>query len=69
VTIIVGSGADDACAPIIPPVTRNTIANDALNAAAALADRVRAEKALKYTEDEVEKGIDEARAGRKAARC
>jgi hypothetical protein len=33
VTIVVGSGADDAGAPIIPLVTRNTIANDALNAA------------------------------------
>jgi hypothetical protein len=33
VTIIVGSGADDASAPIIPPVTRNTVANDALSAA------------------------------------
>ena len=32
-TIIVGSGADDSSAPIIPPVTRNTIANDAVNAA------------------------------------
>jgi hypothetical protein len=32
-TIIVGSGADDASAPITPLVTRNTIANDALNAA------------------------------------
>jgi hypothetical protein len=33
VTIVAGSGADDASAPIIPPVTRNTIANDAVNAA------------------------------------
>ena len=33
VTIIIGSGADDASAPIIPPVTRNTVANDALSAA------------------------------------
>jgi hypothetical protein len=33
VTIIIGSGADDASAPIIPPVTRNTVANDAVNAA------------------------------------
>jgi hypothetical protein len=32
-TIQVGSGADDASAPIIPPVTRNTIVNDAVNAA------------------------------------
>jgi hypothetical protein len=32
-TIVVGSGANDAVAPIIPLVTRNTIANDALNAA------------------------------------
>ena len=32
-TIVVGSGADDASSPIIPLVTRNTIANDALNAA------------------------------------
>ena len=30
-TIIVGSGANDANAPSIPLVTRNTIANDALN--------------------------------------
>jgi hypothetical protein len=36
VTIIVGSGDDDASAPIIPPVTRNTIANDAVNAAAVI---------------------------------
>jgi hypothetical protein len=33
VTIIVGSGANDAGAANIPPVTRNTIANDALSAA------------------------------------
>jgi hypothetical protein len=33
VTIFVGSGANDILAPIIPLVTRNTIANDALNAA------------------------------------
>ncbi len=32
VTIIVGSGADDGSAPVVPPVTRNTIANDAVNA-------------------------------------
>ena len=32
-TIFVGSGANDVVAPIIPLVTRNTIANDALNAA------------------------------------
>jgi membrane fusion protein (multidrug efflux system) len=38
-------------------------------AAAALADRVKAEKSLKYTEDEVEKSIDEARAGLQAARA
>jgi hypothetical protein len=36
VTIIVGSGADDAGAPIIPPVTLNSIANDAVNAAAVI---------------------------------
>ena len=36
VTIIVGSGPDDASAPVIPPVTRNTIANDAVNAAAVI---------------------------------
>jgi hypothetical protein len=36
VTIIVGLGADDAGAPIIPPVTRNTIANDAVNAVAVI---------------------------------
>jgi hypothetical protein len=33
VTLLVGSGANDAGAASIPPVTRNTIANDALNAA------------------------------------
>jgi len=33
VTIIVGSGANDAGAANIPPVTRNTIANDALSSA------------------------------------
>jgi hypothetical protein len=33
VTIFVGSGANDIVAPIIPLVTRNTIANDAHNAA------------------------------------
>jgi hypothetical protein len=32
-TIFVGSGANDIVAPIIPLVTRNTIANDAVNAA------------------------------------
>ena len=32
VTLLVGSGADDASAPVISPVTRNTIANDAVNA-------------------------------------
>jgi hypothetical protein len=32
-TIFVGSGANDAVAPIIPLVTRNTIANDGRNAA------------------------------------
>jgi membrane fusion protein (multidrug efflux system) len=37
--------------------------------AAALADRGRAEEQLKYTRDEVEKGIDEARAGVKAAQA
>jgi hypothetical protein len=33
VTIFVGSGANGIVAPIIPLVTRNTIANDAVNAA------------------------------------
>jgi hypothetical protein len=33
VTIVVGSGANDSGAVNIPPVTRNTIANDALTAA------------------------------------
>jgi hypothetical protein len=36
VTITVGSGAEDASAPVIPPVTRNTVANDALNAAPSI---------------------------------
>ena len=36
VTIIVGSGAEDASAPTIPPVTRNTIANDAANAVSVI---------------------------------
>jgi hypothetical protein len=31
-TILVGSGADEVSAPVIPPVTRNTFANDAANA-------------------------------------
>ena len=35
-TILVGSGANDIVAPIIPPVTRNTIANDAVNADALI---------------------------------
>jgi membrane fusion protein (multidrug efflux system) len=38
-------------------------------AAAALADRARAEESLKLTRDQVDKGIDEARAGVKAARA
>ena len=37
--------------------------------AAAVADRARAEESLKLTEDDVEKGIDEARAELKAARA
>jgi membrane fusion protein, multidrug efflux system len=37
--------------------------------AAAEADRAKAEEALKLTRDDVEKGIDEARAGLKAARA
>jgi hypothetical protein len=36
VTITVGSGANEAVAPIITLVTRNTIANDALNAAPSI---------------------------------
>ena len=40
-TIFVGSGANDAVAPIIPLVTRNTIANDALNAAPLIGRVVR----------------------------
>jgi hypothetical protein len=31
-TIVVGSGADEVSAPVSPPVSRNTIANDAVNA-------------------------------------
>ena len=38
-------------------------------AAAALADRGRAEESVRLTRDEVEKGIDEARAGLKAAQA
>ena len=37
--------------------------------AAAAADRARAEESLKFTRDDVEKGIDEARAGVKAAQA
>ncbi len=37
--------------------------------AAAVADRAKAEESLKFTIDEVEKGIDEARAGVKAAQA
>jgi hypothetical protein len=40
-TISVGSGANDAGAPIIDLVTRNTIANDALNAAPLIGRVVR----------------------------
>ena len=40
-TIFVGSGANDAVAPIIPLVTRNTIANDAPNAAPLIGRVVR----------------------------
>ena len=35
-TILLGSGADDVIATVIPPVTRSAIANDALNAAAMI---------------------------------
>jgi hypothetical protein len=36
-TIVVGSGANDAVASIISPVTRNTVVNDALRAAPLIA--------------------------------
>jgi hypothetical protein len=36
-TVVVGSGANDAVAPIIPLVTRNTVVNDALRAAPLIA--------------------------------
>jgi membrane fusion protein, multidrug efflux system len=48
--------------PIHIEIARRTLA-------AASADRGRAEESLKYTRDDVEKGIDEARAGVKAAQA
>ncbi len=48
--------------PIQIEISRRTFA-------ASTADRGRAEESLKYTRDEVEKGIDEARAGVKAAQA
>jgi membrane fusion protein (multidrug efflux system) len=48
--------------PIQIEIARRTFAT-------AVADRVKAEKSLKLTEDDVEKGIDEARAGVKSARA
>ena len=37
--INVGSGADEATGPTIPPVTRNTVANDVLNPAPLIGGR------------------------------
>jgi membrane fusion protein (multidrug efflux system) len=48
--------------PIQVEIARRTLA-------AALADRAKAEESLKLTDDDVERGIDEARAGLKAAKA
>ena len=55
VTIIVGSGADDAGAANIPPVTRNTIANDALSAAPVIG-RVSGDRSAVLPPEQVYRG-------------
>jgi hypothetical protein len=55
VTITVGSGAEDASAPVIPPVTRNTVANDALNAAVSIG-RVSSDQSAALPPEQVYRG-------------
>jgi hypothetical protein len=55
VTISVGSGANDAGAPIIDLVTRNTIANDALNAAPVIG-RVSGDRSAVLPPEQVYRG-------------
>ena len=55
VTISVGSGANDAGAPIIPLVTRNTIANDALTAAPVIG-RVSGDRSAVLPPEQVYRG-------------
>jgi hypothetical protein len=54
-TIIVGSGANDAGAANIPPVTRNTTANDALNPAPVIG-RVSADQSAVLPPEQVYRG-------------
>ena len=54
-TIFVGSGANDVVATIIPLVTRNTIANDALNAA-PLIGRVLGDRSDVFPPEQVYRG-------------
>jgi hypothetical protein len=55
VTIIVGSGANDVGAASIPPVTRNTIANDALNPAPVIG-RVSGDRSAVLPPDQIYRG-------------
>jgi hypothetical protein len=55
VTIIVGSGADEAGAANIPPVTHNTIANDALSAAPVIG-RVSGDRSAVLPPEQVYRG-------------
>jgi hypothetical protein len=62
-TISVGSGANDASAPIIDLVTRNTIANDALNAAPVIG-RVSGDRSAVLSPGQVYRsGLPETAAG------
>ncbi len=54
-TIIVGSGTNDAGAANIPPVTRNTIANNALNAAPVIG-RVSGDRSAVLPPDQIYRG-------------
>jgi hypothetical protein len=54
-TIVVGSGTNDAVAPIIDLVTRNTVVNDALNAA-PLIGRVLGDRSDVLAPEQVDRG-------------
>ena len=54
-TIILGSGANDAGAANIPPVTRNTIANDALSSATVIG-RLSGDRSAVLPPDQVYRG-------------